>query len=79
MQWSAIFPVVLTLFITRPQTSSAMKTLSNLCYPKWALEALVTANAERYVLKFPSFIIMSTLEFDNSNPHMKPVTAQAHR
>ncbi|KAG7016298.1 putative white-brown complex-like protein 30, partial [Cucurbita argyrosperma subsp. argyrosperma] len=46
--WSAIFPVVLTLFITRPQTSSAMKTLSNLCYPKWALEALVTANAERY-------------------------------
>ncbi|KAG7032987.1 ABC transporter G family member 28 [Cucurbita argyrosperma subsp. argyrosperma] len=46
--WSAILPVVLTLFITRTQTSSALKNLSNICYPKWALEALVIANAERY-------------------------------
>nr|QIT08317.1 putative ABC transporter G family member 24-like protein [Siraitia grosvenorii] len=46
--WSAILPVVLTLFVTRTQTSSFLKTLSNLCYPKWALEAFVIANAERY-------------------------------
>lgn len=48
MQWSAILPVVLTLFVTRTQTSSALKTLSDLCYPKWAVEALVVSNAERY-------------------------------
>uniref|UniRef100_A0A9I9DLG7 ABC transporter domain-containing protein n=1 Tax=Cucumis melo TaxID=3656 RepID=A0A9I9DLG7_CUCME len=46
--WSAILPVVLTLFITRTQTSSALKTLSDFCYPKWAVEALVISNAERY-------------------------------
>lgn len=46
--WSAILPVVLTLFVTRTQTSSALKTLSDLCYPKWAVEALVVSNAERY-------------------------------
>ncbi|KAG9158633.1 hypothetical protein Leryth_019234 [Lithospermum erythrorhizon] len=29
-------------------SSKFLTTLANLCYPKWALEAFVIANAERY-------------------------------
>ncbi|WOK92771.1 hypothetical protein Cni_G01463 [Canna indica] len=43
--WSALLPVVLTLIATQQKTS---KLLANLCYTKWALEAFVIANAERY-------------------------------
>nr|XP_029119783.1 ABC transporter G family member 28-like [Elaeis guineensis] len=43
--WSALLPVVLTLIATRQKSS---KLLADLCYPKWALEAFVIANAERY-------------------------------
>ncbi|KAM1708008.1 hypothetical protein ACFX15_001011 [Malus domestica] len=45
---SVLLPVVLTLIATRPQDSELMKNLAKLCYPRWALEAFVTANAERY-------------------------------
>ncbi|KAM2198559.1 hypothetical protein ACFX1Q_001821 [Malus domestica] len=45
---SVLLPVVLTLIATRPQDSALMKNLAKLCYPRWALEAFVTANAERY-------------------------------
>ncbi|KAG7998508.1 hypothetical protein I3843_01G262500 [Carya illinoinensis] len=45
---SVLLPVVLTLIATQPKDSEFMKILANLCYPKWALEAFVTANAERY-------------------------------
>ncbi|KAG0472953.1 hypothetical protein HPP92_014810 [Vanilla planifolia] len=43
--WSALMPVILTLVATQESTS---KFLANLCYTKWALEAFVVVNAERY-------------------------------
>lgn len=45
---SVLLPVVLTLVSTQTRTTEFVKTLANLCYPKWALEAFVIANAERY-------------------------------
>ncbi|EOY18706.1 White, putative isoform 1 [Theobroma cacao] len=46
--WSVLLPVVLTLVATQKQDGEVLKKISNLCYPKWALEAFVIANAERY-------------------------------
>ncbi|GKU91684.1 hypothetical protein SLEP1_g5518 [Rubroshorea leprosula] len=46
--WSVLLPVVLTLVATQTNQGEILKKISNLCYPKWALEALVVANAERY-------------------------------
>ncbi|KAI3437505.1 ABC transporter domain-containing protein [Psidium guajava] len=47
--WSVLLPVVLTLIATQQQTEHRLvKHLGDLCYPKWALEAFVIANAERY-------------------------------
>ncbi|KAL6545368.1 ABC transporter G member 24 [Orobanche gracilis] len=45
---SVLFPVVLTLISTKLNASSFVKGLANFCYTKWALEAFVTANSERY-------------------------------
>ncbi|RVW27541.1 ABC transporter G family member 28 [Vitis vinifera] len=45
---SVLLPVVLTLIATRTGESKILKNLANFCYPKWALEAFVIANAERY-------------------------------
>ncbi|KAG4908110.1 hypothetical protein JHK84_056635 [Glycine max] len=46
--WSVLLPVVLTLIATQPKDSKVLKNIANLCYSKWALQALVVANAERY-------------------------------
>ncbi|GMI86994.1 ATP-binding cassette G24 [Hibiscus trionum] len=46
--WSVLVPVVLTLVATRTQDNEVLKKISNLCYPKWALEAFVISNAKRY-------------------------------
>ncbi|XP_050250078.1 ABC transporter G family member 28-like isoform X4 [Quercus robur] len=46
--WSVLLPVVLTLIATQPKDSEFMKILTNLCYPKWALEGFIIANSERY-------------------------------
>ncbi|XVE68841.1 hypothetical protein DITRI_Ditri09bG0102200 [Diplodiscus trichospermus] len=46
--WSVLLPVVLTLVATQTRDSEVLKKIANLCYPKWALEAFVIANAERY-------------------------------
>ncbi|ONK72290.1 uncharacterized protein A4U43_C04F17800 [Asparagus officinalis] len=43
--WSALLPVILTLIATQTNNAEWMK---NLCYTKWALEAFVLSNAERY-------------------------------
>ncbi|KAJ4747211.1 ABC transporter family protein [Rhynchospora pubera] len=43
--WAALLPIVLTLLSTQ---SGTPRFLANLCYPKWALEAFVIANARRY-------------------------------
>ncbi|XP_075483923.1 ABC transporter G family member 24-like [Primulina tabacum] len=45
---SVLLPVVLTLLSTQTNGSKFVKLLADFCYPKWALEAFVIANAERY-------------------------------
>ncbi|KAL3838307.1 hypothetical protein ACJIZ3_022898 [Penstemon smallii] len=45
---SVLLPVVLTLIATQSNASGFVLFLGNFCYPKWALEAFVIANAERY-------------------------------
>ncbi|KAK7825133.1 abc transporter g family member 28 [Quercus suber] len=44
---SVLLPVVLTLVGTQPKDSEFMKILAKFCYPNWALEAFIIANAER--------------------------------
>ncbi|XP_068490039.1 ABC transporter G family member 24-like isoform X2 [Phaseolus vulgaris] len=46
--WSVILPVVFTLVATQPKDGKILKNIANLCYSKWALQALLVANAERY-------------------------------
>lgn len=46
--WSVLLPVVLTLIATQDKGSGYLKSLEDMCYPKWALEAFVIANAQRY-------------------------------
>ncbi|XP_050230601.1 putative white-brown complex homolog protein 30 [Mercurialis annua] len=46
--WSVLLPVVLTLIATQEEESGFVNKLGYLCYPKWALEASIIANAERY-------------------------------
>ncbi|CAH8283799.1 unnamed protein product [Eruca vesicaria subsp. sativa] len=46
--FSVLLPVVLTLVATQPKDSEAMKTIADLCYPKWALQAFVIGNAQKY-------------------------------
>uniref|UniRef100_A0A6N2KVQ4 ABC transporter domain-containing protein n=1 Tax=Salix viminalis TaxID=40686 RepID=A0A6N2KVQ4_SALVM len=46
--WSVLLPVVLTLVANQEQDSGLVRHLGYLCYPKWAMEAFVIANAERY-------------------------------
>ncbi|XP_021732341.1 ABC transporter G family member 28-like [Chenopodium quinoa] len=46
--WSVLLPVVLTLIASQENGSGFLKKLQNLCYTKWALEAFVIANAQRY-------------------------------
>nr|XP_043632245.1 ABC transporter G family member 24 [Erigeron canadensis]XP_043632246.1 ABC transporter G family member 24 [Erigeron canadensis] len=46
--FAVLLPVVLTLISTQTQNSEFLRNLSKLCYPKWALEAFVIANANRY-------------------------------
>ncbi|KAL3523484.1 hypothetical protein ACH5RR_016318 [Cinchona calisaya] len=45
---SVILPVVLTLIATQTRDNKVLKIISDFCYPKWALEAFVIGNAERY-------------------------------
>ncbi|THG15975.1 hypothetical protein TEA_029934 [Camellia sinensis var. sinensis] len=46
--WCVLLPVVLTLIANQDKDSQTAKLLGNYCFPKWALEAFVIANAERY-------------------------------
>ncbi|KAI4374276.1 hypothetical protein MLD38_012287 [Melastoma candidum] len=47
--WSVLLPVVLTLIASQQAEGNIIvKYLSDLSYTKWALEAFVIANAERY-------------------------------
>ncbi|KAL9317816.1 hypothetical protein ACSQ67_014333 [Phaseolus vulgaris] len=49
--WSVILPVVFTLVATQPKDGKILKNIANLCYSKWALQALLVANAESACLK----------------------------
>ncbi|KAG7595104.1 ABC-2 type transporter [Arabidopsis thaliana x Arabidopsis arenosa] len=46
--FSVLLPVVLTLVATQPKNSEVIKIIADLSYPKWALEAFVIGNAQRY-------------------------------
>ncbi|KAH9617762.1 hypothetical protein KSS87_010598 [Heliosperma pusillum] len=46
--FSVLTPVCLTLISTQALNNDGLKTVADLCYPKWALQALVIANARRY-------------------------------
>ncbi|KAF5773093.1 putative pleiotropic drug resistance protein PDR/CDR [Helianthus annuus] len=45
--WSVLLPVVLTLIANQDKTS-AVSLVSRFVFPRWALEAFVTANAKEY-------------------------------
>lgn len=49
LQWCVLLPVVLTLIATMDPEARMAKVMANYCYPKWALEAFVIANAQRLV------------------------------
>lgn len=68
LQSSVLLPVVLTLIATRPrpQDGQILKILANVCYPKWALEAFVIANAERYcTISLSLNTVITTVPTDN--------------
>ncbi|XP_058212810.1 putative white-brown complex homolog protein 30 [Rhododendron vialii] len=46
--WCVLLPVVLTLIANQDKDTAVAKYVGNFSYPKWALEAFVIANAERY-------------------------------
>ncbi|XAR51040.1 Sulfate-transporting ATPase [Bertholletia excelsa] len=46
--WCVLLPVVLTLIANQDKDSQIAKLVGDYCYPKWALEGFVIANAERY-------------------------------
>jgi hypothetical protein len=54
MQWSALLPVVLTLIATQQKNT----IFADLCYTKWALEAFVIANAQKYAKPKSCYIIV---------------------
>lgn len=45
---AVLMPVVLTLISTQTVGNKYANVISNVCYPKWALEAFVVSNAERF-------------------------------
>ncbi|KAK6942790.1 ABC transporter family G domain [Dillenia turbinata] len=46
--WSVLVPVVMTLIASQEQDSGFVNQIAKFCYTKWALEAFVIANAEKY-------------------------------
>ncbi|KAL7095855.1 hypothetical protein ACP275_10G048800 [Erythranthe tilingii] len=46
--WCVLLPVVLTLIANQGKDDKFGKLFSNYCYPRWALEAFLIANAQRY-------------------------------
>ncbi|KAM7526196.1 hypothetical protein LguiA_016098 [Lonicera macranthoides] len=46
--WAVLLPVVLTLIAYQDKDSAVQRLIGDYCYPKWALEAFIIANAKRY-------------------------------
>lgn len=44
-----LLPVVMTLVATQAKDSKVAGAVARFCYTKWALEAFVIGNAERFV------------------------------
>lgn len=54
----------MTLIASQSLRNDGLKGIANVCYPKWAMEALVIANAKRYekyvvFARFLRFFVMS--------------------
>lgn len=49
IQWCVLIPVVLTLIANQGKEDKYGKMLRGFCYPTWALEAFLIANAQRSV------------------------------
>ena len=49
LQCSVLLPVVMTLIANQAKDSQVAGAVARFCYTKWALEAFVVANAERFV------------------------------
>lgn len=43
-----LLPVVLTLIATSTNDNKIVESISELCYTRWALEAFVVSNAQRF-------------------------------
>lgn len=47
-QWSVLLPVVLTLIaIQEDEDGGFFNKVKKFCYPQWAIEAFIIANAQR--------------------------------
>ncbi|KAJ8424571.1 hypothetical protein Cgig2_027866 [Carnegiea gigantea] len=45
--WSVLLPVVFTLIATQDKAKGFLSRFEDFCYPKWAMEAFIIANAQR--------------------------------
>lgn len=46
-QWSVLLPVVLTLIAIQEDEGGFFNKVKKFCYPQWAIEAFILANASR--------------------------------
>ncbi|XP_047307489.1 putative white-brown complex homolog protein 30 [Impatiens glandulifera] len=46
--WCVLLPVVLTLIANQDKDDQVSRLVGRYCYPKWAMEAFMLANVERY-------------------------------
>lgn len=46
--WSVLLPVVLTLIAIQEEDGGFFNKVKGFCYPQWAIEAFILANASRY-------------------------------
>lgn len=52
-----LLPVVMTLVATQAKDSKVAGAVARFCYTKWALEAFVIGNAERFVVTSSYFFL----------------------
>lgn len=59
LQCSVLLPVVMTLVATQAKDSKVAGAVARFSYTKWALEAFVIGNAERFVVTSSYFFLSS--------------------
>ncbi|PWA81458.1 Formylmethionine deformylase [Artemisia annua] len=70
MKFAVLILVFLTLITTQTQSGQFVKDISKLCYPKWAPEAFVIANANSIFIipiAFVSIVFLVAYEIDQAN------------